>query len=126
MDYDSFENLSLQIQKAYDAKDLDAVVGYYHPEITLIGPSFERPVCGIEELKAVLKNHFKSPQRTTIRLSDFIIRNITDDVCAVLCRIEGYQAIYYSRYDFKGWLSRTFIETADGPRIISEHLTLDK
>jgi ketosteroid isomerase-like protein len=119
-------SLSHQIQKAFDTKDIDAVLQHYHADIVLISPSFPEPVCGIDDLKKKVVNHFKNPQRTTTTLKEIKTYPVGDNVCLVFCKIEGYQSVYYSRYDFKGWLSRVFIETDDGPKIISEHLSLVK
>ncbi len=117
-------SLSRQIQKAFDTKDIDAILQHYHDDIVLISPSFPEPVCGIEDLRKAAANHFKNPQRTTTTLKGIRAYPVGDNVCLVFCKIEGYQSIYYSRYDFKGWLSRVFIETDDGPKMISEHLSL--
>lgn len=92
----------------------------------MIGPSMRVPVKGIDELKTVLEEQFNSPRRSVVKLSDFTINEIRKDVFAVLCRIEGRQLIYYSSYSFKGWLSRIFVASDNIPRIISEHLTLEK
>ncbi len=120
------KDLSLAIQKAYETKKIDEVLGFYHPDIVMIGPSMRAPVKGIDELKTVLEAQFKNPQRSVVRLSDFSIGEIGKDVFTVLCRIEGRQLIYYSSYAFKGWLSRVFVVSEDVPRVIFEHLTLEK
>lgn len=126
MDKNSLKDLSLAIQKAYESKKIDEVLGFYHPDIVMIGPSMRVPVKGIDELKTVLEAQFKNPQRSVVRLSDFSIGEIGKGVFTVLCRIEGRQLIYYSSYAFKGWLSRVFVVSNDVPRVIFEHLTLEK
>jgi hypothetical protein len=67
------KSLSLQIQKAYEGKKIDEVLGFYHPEIVLIGPSMRVPVKGIDELRMVLEEQFNSPRRSMVKLSDFTI-----------------------------------------------------
>lgn len=126
MDKNKIKTISIEIQKAYDSKDLNAVIGYYHPEIVLIGPSFNEPVSGLDELKSALERHFNNPQKTSVKLSDFVIQELSENIHTVLCRVDGYQSIYHSRYDFKGWLSRVFTETENDPKIITELLTLYK
>jgi ketosteroid isomerase-like protein len=121
---DDLISLSGHIQKAFDTKDIDAILQHYHDDIVLISPSFPKPVCGIDDLKKGIVKHFKNPQRTTTTLKEIKTYPVGERLCLVFCRIEGYQSVYYSRYDFKGWLSRVFIETNDGPKIISEHLSL--
>jgi ketosteroid isomerase-like protein len=123
---DDLKSLSRQIQQAYEHKKLDEILDFYHPDIVMIGPSMSRPVKGIEELKAVLESQFKNPQRSMVKMSDFAISEIGEGVFTVLCRIGGRQSIYYSSYLFKGWLSRVFVVSDDNPRIIFEHLTLEK
>lgn len=118
--------LSHEIQKAFDNKDLDTILKHYHDDVIIISPSFPEPTCGIDALREAVFRHFKNPQRTTTTLKDIKAYAVGDNVCLVFCKIEGYQSIYYSRYDFKGWLSRVFVETDDGPKIISEHLSLVK
>lgn len=119
-------SLSHQIQKEFDSKDIDAILQHYYDDIMLISPSFPEPVCGIDDLKKAVANHFKNPQRTATTLKDIKTYPVGDNVCLVFCKIEGYQSVYYSRYDFKGWLSRVFVDSDDGPKIISEHLSLIK
>ena len=119
-------SLSKEIQKAFHNKDLDAAIRFYHEDIILIGPSFKEPISGREALKKALENHFKNPQHTTVLLKDIKTQRLSDKICSLQCKVEGYHTIYYSRYDFTGWLSRIFIETADGPKIIAEHLSLVK
>ena len=126
MNKSDLKNLSLEIQKAYEGKKIDEVLGFYHPDIVMIGPSLPRPVEGIDELKKVLEAQFKNPQRSVVRLSDFSISEIGKDIFTVLCRIEGRQLIYYSSYSFRGWLSRVFVASDEAPRIIFEHLTQEK
>jgi len=126
MDENALKELSLSIQKAYEGKKIDEVLGFYHPDIVMIGPSLPRPVKGIEELKRVLQSQFRNPQRSVVKLSDFSINEIGKDIFTVLCRIEGRQLIYYSSYTFRGWLSRVFVVSDDIARIIFEHLTLEK
>ena len=126
MNKSDLKNLSLEIQKAYEGKKIDEVLGFYHPDIVMIGPSLPRPVEGIDELKKVLEAQFKNPQRSVVRLSDFSISEIGKDIFTALCRIEGRQLIYYSSYSFRGWLSRVFVVSDEAPRIIFEHLTLEK
>jgi ketosteroid isomerase-like protein len=121
-----FKTLCLEIQNAYEGKKIDEVLGFYHPEIVMIGPSMRTPVKGIDELRRVLEAQFKNPQRSMAGLSDFAINEVGEGVFAVLCRIEGRQMIYYSSYGFKGWLSRVFVAVDDSPKIIFEHLTLEK
>jgi ketosteroid isomerase-like protein len=120
------KSLSLQIQRAYEHKNLDEVLEFYHPDIIMIGPSMAGPVKGVEELRKVLEIQFKNPQRSMVKMSDFSIGEIGKDIFMVLCRIEGRQSIYYSSYSFKGWLSRVFVVSEDIPKIIFEHLTLEK
>jgi ketosteroid isomerase-like protein len=122
----NLKSLSLDIQKAYEGKKTDEVLGYYHPDIVMIGPSMTKPVKGIDELKTVLENQFKNPQRSMVKMTDFSIGEIGEGIFTVLCRIEGRQLIYYSSYPFKGWLSRVFVVSGDVPGIIFEHLTLEK
>ncbi len=117
-------SLSHRIQKAFDNKDIDTVLQHYHENIVLIGPSFPEPVCGIDDLKKAIAKHLKNPQRTFTTLKDIKTYPLGEDVSMVFCKIEGYQSIYYSKYDFKGWLSRVFVETDVGPKIASEHLLL--
>ncbi len=119
-------SLTHQIQKALDDKDIDTVLQHYHDNIVLIGPSFPEPIHGIDDLKKAVTKHFKNSQRTFTTLKDIKTYPIGNDVSMVFCKIEGYQSIYYSKYDFKGWLSRVFVETDDGPKIASEHLSLTK
>ena len=126
MNPDDLISLSRQIQKAFDNKDIDAVLQHYHDDIVLISPSFTEPVCGVDDLKKGVVKHFNNPQRTATTLKDIKTYPVGDNVCLVFCKIEGYQSIYYSRYDFKGWLSRVFVNSDDGPKIISEHLSLVK
>lgn len=117
-------SLSHQIQKAFDSKDIDTVLQHYHENIVLIGPSFPEPVCGIDNLKKAIIKYFKNPRRTVTTLKDIKTYPLEGNVAMVFCKIEGYQSIYYSKYDFKGWLSRVFVETDDGPKIAGEHLSL--
>lgn len=126
MSPDDLISLSHQIQKAFDDKNIDAVLQHYHDDIVMISPSFPQPVCGIDDLKKGVVKHFNNPQRTATTLKDIKTYRVGDNVCLVFCKIEGYQSIYYSRYDFKGWLSRVFVDSDDGPKIISEHLSLVK
>ena len=116
--------ISLEIQQAYEKKKIDEVLGFYHPDIVMIGPSMRIPVNGIDELRKVLEAQFKNPQRSMVKLSDFSITEISKEAFTVLCRIEGRQMIYYSSYGFKGWLSRVFVVSDKAPKIIFEHLTL--
>jgi len=118
--------LSLQIQNAYEGKNIEEVLGFYHPEIVMIGPSMRMPVRGIDELRKVLEAQFNNPQRSMVRLSDFSITEVGEGVFTVLCRIEGRQLIYYSSYGFKGWLSRVFAIADGKPKVVFEHLTLEK
>ena len=118
------KSLSLAIQSAYERKNPDEVLAFYHPDIIMIGPSMANQVNGIEEFRDLLEIQFANPQRSTVKLSDFSIGEIRDGVFTVLCRIEGRQSIYYSTYPFKGWLSRVFVTSDDTYRIIFEHLTL--
>jgi hypothetical protein len=92
----------------------------------MIGPSIREPVKGIDELRMVLEEQFNSPRRSMVKFSDFTINEVNEGVSMVLCRIEGRQLIYYSSYGFKGWLSRIFVASDNIPRIIFEHLTLEK
>lgn len=117
-------SLSHQIQKAFDSKDIDAVLQHYHEDIVMISPSSPEPVCGIDDLKKAIVRHFKNPRRTVTTLKDIKAYPLGGNICLVFCRIEGYQSVYYSRYDFKGWLSRVFVASDDGPRVASEHLSL--
>lgn len=117
-------SLSHQIQQAFDSKNIEAVLQHYHEDVVLIGPSFPEPVCGIDDLKKAIVKHFENPRRTVTTLKDIKTYPLGDNICLVLCRIDGYQSTYYSRYDFKGWLSRVFVESDDGPKIASEHLSL--
>ncbi len=117
-------SLSQQIQKAFDGKDIDAILQHYNDDIVLIGPSFPEPVYGIDDLKKAILRYFKNPRRTATTLKNIKTYPLGDDICLVFCRIEGYQSVYYSRYDFKGWLSRVFVESDDGPKIVSEQLSL--
>ncbi len=116
--------ISQELQKAFDDKDIDTVLKHYHEKIVLIGPSFPEPVCGIDDLKKAITKHLKNSQRTFTTLKDIKTYPLGKDASMVFCKIEGYQSIYYSRYDFKGWLSRVFVETGEGPKIASEHLSL--
>lgn len=125
MNESDLKSLCFAIQKVYEHKKLDEVLGYYHPQIILIGPSMTKPVKGIDDLKAYLHIEFNKPQRSAVKLSDFAIGEISRGVFSVLCRIEGRQSIYYSTYSFKGWLSRVFVEADGSPKIIFEHLTLE-
>jgi len=118
--------ISLQIQNSYEGKKIDEVLGFYHPEIVMIGPSMRMPVKGIDELRTILEAQFKNPQRSMVGLSDFSINEVGEGVFTVLCRIEGRQMIYYSSYGFRGWLSRVFVISDNSPKIIFEHLTLEK
>ncbi|UCC79798.1 MAG: nuclear transport factor 2 family protein [Candidatus Zixiibacteriota bacterium] len=120
------KDLSLAIQNAYEGKKIDEVLVFYHPDIVMIGPSMRVPVKGIDELKTVLEAQFKNPQRSVVKLSDFSIGEVGEDVFSVLCRIEGRQLIYYSSYGFRGWLSRVFVISENIPKVIFEHLTLEK
>ena len=124
MNAESLISLSRQIQKAFDGKDIDAILQHYHSNIVLIGPSFPEPVCGIDDLKKAILRYFKNPRRTATTLKDIKTYPLGDNICLVFCKIEGYQSVHYSRYDFKGWLSRVFVESDDGPKIVSEHLSL--
>jgi ketosteroid isomerase-like protein len=117
-------SLSHQIQKAFDGKDIEAVLQHYHEDIVMISPSFPEPIQGIDDLGKAILRHFKNPRRTVTTLKDIKTYPLGDSICLVLCRIEGYQSIYYSRYDFKGWLSRVFVDSDDGPKVASEHLSL--
>lgn len=120
------QSLSLDIQRAYELKKLDEVLEFYYPDIIMIAPTMPKPVKGIAELTAFLESEFRKPQRSTVKLSDFAIGETVEGVFTVLCRIEGRQSIYYSTYSFKGWLSRVFVSYEDNPKIIFEHLTLEK
>jgi len=126
MNENALKELSLSIQQAYGSKKIDDVLGFYHPEIVMIGPSMAKPINGIDELKTVLESQFKNPQRSMVKLSNFSINEIGKDIFTVLCWIEGRQLIYYSSYAFKGWLSRVFVAVDGKPKIILEHLTLEK
>lgn len=118
--------LSHEIQKAFDNKDLEDILKYYHDDVVIISPSFPEPVCGLESLREMAARHFKGPQRTTITLKNIKSYSLSDKHAFVYCLIDGFQTVYYSRYGVKGWLSRVFVETDDGPKIISEHLSLLK
>ncbi len=126
MNLEDLVERSHKIQKAFDGKDIDAVLQHYHEDIVMISPSFPEPVCGIDDLKKAVIEHFKNPRRTFTTLKDIKTYPLGEEVLMVFCKIEGYQSIYYSRYDFKGWLSRVFVETDHGPKIASEHLSLIK
>ncbi len=118
--------LSQEIQKAFDNKELEDILSYYHDDVIIISPSFPEPVCGLENLREMAARHFKGPQRTTVTLKSITSYPLSDRHTFVYCLIDGFQTVYYSRYAFKGWLSRVFVETDDGPKIISEHLSLLK
>jgi hypothetical protein len=118
--------LSHDIQKAFDNKDLEVILGYYHDDVIIISPSFPEPVCGLANLREMAARYFKGPQRTTVTLKDIKSYELSDEHTFVYCLVDGFQTVYYSRYGFKGWLSRIFVETDDGPKIISEHLSLLK
>ncbi len=121
------ENLiasSRDLQKAFDAKELDKVLEFYHPDIVLISPSSGSPVVGIEELRKAVSRQFEGPQRTSVSIKEINAYPITGDVAAVFSEIKGYQSIYLSSYEFKGLMTRIFMDTEKGPKIIIEHFSL--
>lgn len=124
MNLDDLKALSNELQKAFDAKDLETVLGYYHPDIVLISPSSSTPVIGIEAVREAIARQFGSPQRTSVALKDIEVYPVTNDVVSVVCEVSGYQSVYLSSYRFRGLLSRIFVDTDDGPKIVSEHLSL--
>jgi ketosteroid isomerase-like protein len=114
------------IQQALDSKNLSALLEFYHPEITYIGPAFPQPIRGLAELKAAFESHFQTPQRTASEARQVSITRLGESALAVTALIDGRQIIYYSEQRFKGWLSRVFVEHEGGPLIILEHFTLAK
>ena len=126
MNPDDLIAISHELQKAFDAKDIEKVMTYYHPDIVLISPSYPKPVIGIDSLKEAISAQFKSPRRTSVTLKDIAGYPISDNVCSVICAVSGFQSIYYSDYEFKGLMSRIVVGTDDGPRIIHEHFSLLK
>jgi ketosteroid isomerase-like protein len=115
-----------KIQKALDTRNLPELLGYYHPEITYIGPAFPEPIHGINALKMAFESHFQTPQRTLSELVEVNVTKLGDRACGVVALIEGRQIIYYSEIRFKGWLSRIFTEIEGKPVIIIEHFTLSQ
>jgi hypothetical protein len=124
MNLENLKTLSEELQKAFDAKDLETVLGYYHPDIVLISPSSPTPVVGIDAVREAIARQFASPQRTSVALKDISVYPITDKVNSVVCRVTGYQSVYYSSYRIEGLLTRIFIDTAEGPKVVGEHLSL--
>lgn len=118
--------ISHELQKAFDSKDIGRVMEYYHPDIVFISPSSPKPVVGIDSLKEAISAQFKSPRRTSVTLKDIKVYPITHDIHSVICEVSGYQSIYYSDYEFKGIISRIFVDTKSAPRIICEHFSLLK
>ncbi|MEE9553218.1 MAG: nuclear transport factor 2 family protein [candidate division Zixibacteria bacterium] len=126
MKHDDLVAISHDLQKAFDSKDIEKVMEYYHPEIVLISPSYPKPIIGIDSLKEAISTQFKSPRRTSVTLKEIKAYPITDEVHSVICEVSGHQSIYYSDYQFKGLISRIFISAGNGPKIIAEHFSLFK
>jgi hypothetical protein len=124
MNLEYLKTLCEELQKAFDAKELEKVLGYYHPDIVLITPTSSSPVVGIEAVREAIARQFAGPQRTSVVLKDIEAYSITDDAAAVVCEVSGYQSVYLSSYRFRGLLSRVLAETVDGPKIVVEHLSL--
>jgi hypothetical protein len=114
----------LKIQAAFDRKDLSAVLSYYHPEISYIGPAFPKPIEGIERLKAAFERHFQAPQRTNVSYEGIKIYRLSSNGLIIHCLVEGSQSIYLSQQRFRGWLTRILIGDERKPVIIHEHFSL--
>lgn len=126
MNPDDLITISRELQKAFDSKDLEKVVEYYHPDIILISPSYPKPIIGIDSLTESISEQFKSPRRTSVTLNEIKVYPLRDDIHSVICEVLGYQSIYYSDYEFKGIISRVFVDTKNTPRIMCEHFSLFK
>jgi len=126
MNEDDLISLSLELQRAFDSKDLENVLSFYHPDIVIISPSYIRPVVGIEALREAVARQFASPQRTSVSLKKIKSYRVSESVELVVCEATGHQSIYYSSYGFKGLISRIFLDTEQGPKIIAEHFSLVK
>lgn len=124
MNEDELGSLSRSLQKAFDTKDLETVLSFYHPDIVLISPSYSKPIIGLDALRKAISRQFDGPQRTNVTLNDLSSYQISESVFVVTCIVAGLQSIHLSRYDFKGLISRIFVGTEAGPRIICEHLSL--
>lgn len=124
MNPDNLMAISRDLQQAFDAKDIKKVLEYYHPDIVLISPSSPKPLIGIEAFREAVLRQFASPQRTTVAIKEIKAYSIIDGVMAIICEIRGLQSIYYSSYEFNGFMTRIFLQTPEGPRIINEHFSL--
>jgi ketosteroid isomerase-like protein len=116
----------IDLQKAFERKDIDSVLKYYHPEITYIGPAFQAPLSGLNSLQKALIEHFKSPRRMRVEIRNLRVRNLSSGVHIVSCLMEGTQSIYLSEQYFKINLSRVFIEVDGQHLIIHEHISFAK
>lgn len=123
---DELASLSRELQKAFDSRDLEAVLSFYHPDIVLVSPSYPKPVTGMDSLREAVKRQFAGPQRTDVRIEGVKTLEICKNAYSTICEISGRQSIYYSTYDFRGIISRVIVITDNGPRIISEHFSLLK
>jgi ketosteroid isomerase-like protein len=121
---DEIRSLLREIQGAFDRRDLEIVVSYYHPDITYIGPAFPKPIMGIDSLTAAFNSNFQTPQRTSTIYKEIQIQYLSEKIFVIQCKVEGTQTIYFSQRRFTGWLSRVFIETEHKPLIIHEHFSI--
>ena len=121
---DAIMILLSEIQKAIDNKSLATALKFYHPDIIYIGPAFPEPVLGLDALEKAFGRNFQGIQKTKVNFSNVNIHRLSGDSFVVYCQIEGTQSIHFSSRNFKGWLTRVFVDAGTSARIIHEHFSL--
>jgi ketosteroid isomerase-like protein len=111
------------IQLAFEKKDLQAALEFYHDDVIFINPAFPSPFVGKEDLKSAFRRNFAGPQRTSMSFKDIRVRELGTETFVVYCRVEGIQTLYLSEKRFAGYLSRVFVTGGGRPLIVHEHFS---
>jgi ketosteroid isomerase-like protein len=115
-------DLMNSIQGAFEKKDLQAVLGFYHNDISFINPAIPAPVEGKADLESALMRHFSGSQVTRMSFRNIHVQDL-DGGFVVHCEVDGIQSLYLSAKRFSGYLSRVFVLFERKPLIIHEHFS---
>jgi ketosteroid isomerase-like protein len=111
------------IQRAFENKDPRAALEYYHDNISLINPAFAAPIEGKADLEDAFRRHFAGPQATRMSFKNVRLRELGGGDFVLHCQVEGIQTLYLSGKQFKGYLSRVFVNVDGRPLIVHEHFS---